>query len=503
MTGRIIPWSLALPLALVLSVSCGGSDKKPTPPVVKPDLVIPEVTFEPASPTVGQPVTVRAVVRNDGNVASGATYVRITVDSLAVGSLVQIAALAASASDTIATSIGTPAAGTHEVRVCADVSSGANESNEENNCATGQVTVAPIVPPPARPDLVVESIVFDPSQPVAGEPVVATFRVKNNGIATGASSHAHLKLDGTTTCDALAFGELGTGVTADLQCSLGALGAGTHQVEACVDVLEEVLESDEANNCLGLSLEVRPAGGPNLPDIPSAPLQHAVDFCTSDATARSIQREVESQLESAELLSGTGRALLDSLRMAHWDDSGDGCHTGVDTLDACVMTYRVCEAGDGFDLTGTATGPCFGNAPVTDWRFAEGHVTADGHAGRVALHVSPEYPDSVVTHTWSMAGDGVAGEFHWYLGSEDPDHLAISMTFARGTDGSFDGHWEVTGLVKWDLQVTDDGRTGTWDLYTIDFLGGGGLLHMQTVAWEDCHGSQTTYLTNPPEQYSW
>lgn len=115
-----------------------------------------------------------------------------------------------------------------------------------------QIAGAQVVIP--RPDLIIESIAYQPTTPSIGDTVTFTITIKNNGSTSAASTTARLFHDGsgvtTPTIPALAAGETHT-FSHSLQP-----GGGNHNIRAVVDVQDVVVELDEGNNELSIDYQV-------------------------------------------------------------------------------------------------------------------------------------------------------------------------------------------------------------------------------------------------------
>ena len=245
------------------------------------------------------------------------------------------------------------------------------------------------------------------------------------------------------------------------------------------------------------------SAGPDLPGVPVPPLEHTVDLCSTDPVALEIQDEIQGQIESARNMAETGRSYLEDLYSADWTQGSGDCYTSESVAPACTSSYRACRVGDGFDFSLTVNGTCWLGQPVENWMIWSGHVSSDGLSGTTTMRLNPSMPDSFMTTTWLVAADGKSGEYKWYNGPVDPSRLFISMNFEERADGTFEAHWVVSGLIKWDLEVSADGKSGTYDWYMVDFLGGGGWNLFQHTEWADCHGSRTTYIMDPPQVETW
>ena len=226
--------------------------------VARPDLAVQSVSADPADPFALAPLALSATVRNDGDGASAATTLRwyrsadatISRSDAEVGA-VQVGELAAGGTSDESLGLQAPAdAGIHFYGACADPVAG--ESDSGNNCsAAALVTVR------ARPDLAVQSVSADPSDPYSNAPLALSATVRNDG--AGASAATTLRwyrsADATITASdaevgAVQVGELAAGGTSDESLGLQApADAGTHFYGACA--VPVAGESDTANNCSG------------------------------------------------------------------------------------------------------------------------------------------------------------------------------------------------------------------------------------------------------------
>ncbi len=282
-----------------------GSTPLPTPttptpvpttpaPSGKPDLVVTDISWEPANPVTGAPVTLKATIKNQGDAATPAGTkhgVLFTFDDGAAGSGVwsdtYTRSIAPGAWVTLTANGGSAGAawkaalGTHTVKVTVDDVNRIAESDETNNVRTKQITVSkpgstptptpvPTTPTPSgKPDLVVTDISWEPTNPAPGSAVTLKATVKNQGDAATPAGTKHGVL---FTFD---DGAAGPGVWSDtytrsiapgawvtLTANGGSAGAawkaveGTHTVKATVDDVNRIAEASETNNILTKSITV-------------------------------------------------------------------------------------------------------------------------------------------------------------------------------------------------------------------------------------------------------
>ncbi len=265
----------------------------PTPtttpaPSGKPDLVVTDISWKPASPATGSAVTLSATIKNQGTAPTpaGAKHgVLFTFDDGAAGSGVwsdtHAASIAPGAWVTLTANGGSAGAtwkaveGTHTVKANVDDVNRIAESNEANNVMSKQITVVktasgstptptPTTPAPSgKPDLVVTDISWKPASPTPGSAVTLSATIKNQGTAPTPAGAKHGVL---FTFDDGAAGSgvwsdthttaIAAGASVTLTANGGSAGAtwkaveGTHTVKANVDDVNRIAESNENNNVM-------------------------------------------------------------------------------------------------------------------------------------------------------------------------------------------------------------------------------------------------------------
>ncbi|HYT10183.1 MAG TPA: CARDB domain-containing protein [Mycobacteriales bacterium] len=133
--------------------------------------------------------------------------------------------------------------------------------------ASARVTAAagttPVAPPPARPDLVVTSVSWSPRKPRAGDALLFSAVVRNEGTAaTAVGPDVAFFVDGAKVSWAAGGGSLAAGARRTVTASAGQAGSswtaavGTHTVVAQVDGAGRIPEVDEGNNTATATLTV-------------------------------------------------------------------------------------------------------------------------------------------------------------------------------------------------------------------------------------------------------
>jgi subtilase family serine protease len=185
------------------------------------------------------------VINNGTGPAGGTSETRLLVDGTPVTPNQMTADLASAASETESWSwIATE--GDHTYQVCADTDDVIAESDEANNCSAlvpFSVSAQPL------PDLVIQSEGMSPVSPTAGMTVTFTADVFNGGTAsTAATSQTRLLIDGAPVAPNRTTGSLAPTASETENWSWTA-AEGDHTYQFCADINDDILESDEANNC--------------------------------------------------------------------------------------------------------------------------------------------------------------------------------------------------------------------------------------------------------------
>ncbi len=238
-------------------------------PATQPDLALDAFTMTPTQPKPGDTVTFTVRVVNRSTISVGtvsSVSFDIWTDSKYRTQLAQpvVRDLAPGESQEFhwndpkdRSYHWKPQAGSHRISVCVDNMKLITESNEQNNCSAVNVVVrAPEPVAPKQADLVVERISVTPAKPVVGDAALTfTAVVRNIGGAASDASVAYLSLDLGDDDDLEGAPEpedvpaIAAGTTKTVTWQGEAAVAGTHRIEVCADVAEDVEEANEENNC--------------------------------------------------------------------------------------------------------------------------------------------------------------------------------------------------------------------------------------------------------------
>lgn len=238
--------------------------------VARPDLRVTDIQWTAAHnpPQESDTITLRAVIKNDGNAASPSRVhkvsFRVNNQEVAASTLPATTSIAAGSSVTLtANATWSTAHGTYVITAVVDPDNTITEFNDNNNSYSKNITVAQI----PGPDLVVRSISWTPTTPSAGSAVNFSATIANQGLdpTPGSSVALRLSIDGTTILNG-ATTALTAGATAVVNLSGTWLAAnGNHTLLATVDPVSAIAEAVEGNNTLSSSIYV--GRGANVPWI--------------------------------------------------------------------------------------------------------------------------------------------------------------------------------------------------------------------------------------------
>jgi len=232
--------------------------------VSAPDLIIQDITWSPASPSVGNSVTFTFTIKNQGSMKAGYSYVAYYVDGSSRG-YHDVPDIEAGANVTMSFT-WTGQADSHIFRVVADMENHVPETNESNNDKV--ITLPP-------PDLIIESINWLPANPSANTTVTFTATIRNQGSGKSEQFQVAYYIDETRQfSDYVKSIEAGTAAT---QTFTWTSQAGSHTVKAVADTENRVPEGSENNNEKAVAFSVlTPSPVTPIPVTAPAPAQEPV-----------------------------------------------------------------------------------------------------------------------------------------------------------------------------------------------------------------------------------
>ncbi|MEZ4618149.1 MAG: CARDB domain-containing protein [Caldilineaceae bacterium] len=250
-----------------------------------PNLVVHErnIGFDSHPPRIGEPVTISAVILNNGTADAEQVVVQIADVTngrpLPVGEQQVIELIPAGGSGVatvvydssfLLTALQGGSGGAlyaRQIRVTVDPSNFIEELDEIDNKDTALLTLAP---PPAA-DLVVQSnnIGFDPPVPAEGDAVSVTVTILNAGVVD--ASDVLVQFVDVTDGGMVPVGAkqtiplIAAGTSATAQVTYATTGKeGARKIQVLVDPHTVIPESNESDNSAIQTLTVMPAPAPNL-----------------------------------------------------------------------------------------------------------------------------------------------------------------------------------------------------------------------------------------------
>lgn len=256
--------------AVPTSTTTTSTITKPT--VNNVDLSVAAVTWSPSDPAPGAPVTFRATITNSGSHVSPAGIIHgisFRVDGVPVAwsdtvttSLAPGASREQTASSGPAgTALWIATAGTHIVTAVVDDVNRITESNENNNALSSTLT------PGSPADLVVTSVNIMPFPPTLGSLVTFSATIMNQGKSASQSGIIH-GIRFAVDANPVAWSDNSTvtlepGASRVQTANSGPNGvatwqatSGSHTIEAFVDDVRRLIESNISNNKLSTRISL-------------------------------------------------------------------------------------------------------------------------------------------------------------------------------------------------------------------------------------------------------
>jgi len=401
---------------MLASVIVGGCCPAPG----LPDLIVTNITFDPATPDVGDTVHVFITFANQGGEASAMCHWNFAPQ--ADGDIEGILpSLGPGASTTVDDYFTCGWAGSVTTVATADSWYEVPESNEDNNTLTAPLTVGAA---PGLPDLIVTNITFDLVTPDVGDTVHVFITIANQGAEASAVCHWNFQPQTAGDIEGV-LPSLGSGTSTTVDGYFTCLWAGSVITVATADSWYEVTESNEANNTLTAPLIVGAA--PGLPDLivtnitfdpPTPDVGDTVHVLITIANQGAAASPVY-HWHFAPQADGDIEDVLPSL--------GPGTSTTVDRYFTCASAGSV---------TTVATADSW--YEVTESNEANNTLTAP-----LIVGAAPGLPDLIVTNiTFDPATPGVGDTVHVFITIANQGAAASPVCqwrFAPGTAGIIEG----------------------------------------------------------------
>jgi len=258
-----------------------GPTPTPTPtPIPGPDLVVSSLDHAPPDPVLDEIITITAVVENAGNEEASTSTLALDVNHETSPTLFEIPALAPAGFFQVQRQVQFSAIGDYPVDATADVFDDVSETNEENNTTTDNIHVS-------APDLVVTTLTHDPASPNSLDPITISAVVANQGDAPATTSTLEVDIEGDV--HSFEIPALGIGKDYQVDFQVGPLDPGSYDVTATADAMDDVNESNEANNTAQDSITVLEAPNLIVSSLTHAPINpYTTDLITITAIVKNI-----------------------------------------------------------------------------------------------------------------------------------------------------------------------------------------------------------------------
>lgn len=249
------------------------------------DLRVTDIRFPDNTKYQGEPFTALVDVRNEGPGPAGNFMVTSSwrrsddITAIPLGETRVSDVIAAGAVTTFPITIDMPP-GTEPfsyiVKICLDAPNEVIETDELNNCRDSFQAV--IVD--GRRDFETVSVQADFTERSLGELILLTFTVRNNGYRFQPGTYGHVIWSTDSTINnqdpemrQVQFGLLQGSDTTNTWTQVASLnvpmnsGVGTRYAALCVDWLNLIEETNEANNCITIPITVKPQVSRSFPDL--------------------------------------------------------------------------------------------------------------------------------------------------------------------------------------------------------------------------------------------
>ena len=236
------------------------------------DLVVTDISWNPASPAVDEEVTVAVHIENQGDGISLPTDVMLYVDDSELGEALALPELSSMGSHKVSFT-WTAEMGRHAFRAHVDHGERVVESDETNN---GSETFA--YDDTRVSDLRVRSVDWRPENPSVGETVTFRVTIENRGDATASNFHVSFRDTSSVwpPIEEAVSNNIAAGQSTTVSFEWPA-DADPHQFAVVADSRSEVTESDEDNNAFTVDYAATVAADLTVTRVSASPRRPSID----------------------------------------------------------------------------------------------------------------------------------------------------------------------------------------------------------------------------------
>jgi len=268
-------------VAMVLCGVCMGEQAG------SPDLIITGISYTPPTPSTSDVITFDIVVKNQGTANSVPCSLLFFIVNETGDVTLPVPALAPNATTTVQDNRKLTAFGKYMATGIVDINSEVQELDESNNSRSINVYVSK----KNKPDLVVDTLDHDPSNPTTIDTSTIWAKVKNVGPDPASTSTLAIKVGDEASPMTYTVPPLGAAEEYTVERQVVIPDPGICILEATADYDDDVDESDETNNTKTHEVSVTE---PMLPDLVVDILDHTpanprtIDTITITAVVKNI-----------------------------------------------------------------------------------------------------------------------------------------------------------------------------------------------------------------------
>lgn len=252
-----------------------------------PDLIITSISYTPPTPSTSDVITFDIVVKNQGTAGSVPCSLLFIIVNEGGDVTLPVPALAPNATTTVQDNRKLTAFGKYMATGIVDINSDVQELDESNNSRSINVYVSK----KNKPDLVVDMLDHEPTNPTTIDTITIYAKVKNVGPDPATTSTLAIKVGDESTPMTYTVPPLGPAAEYTVEREVLLSTPGSYIIEVTADYDDDVNESNEENNTKSDTIDIVE---PMLPDLVVDVLEHApanprtIDTITITAVVKNI-----------------------------------------------------------------------------------------------------------------------------------------------------------------------------------------------------------------------